>query len=350
VYQSILLRRSAPPTPTSVDSADFQIRMGRPGTSPDARNTGVLLLTRTVDREADLLSLHLAARGMPLLRLDSEHLLGTDLSWNPLSGDLTRDGQRFRPTICWSRYFAATAVRRASDPWSDRYARDSWGHFPAALATGAARFVNGPPTSRPDRLAQLRAARGVGLTVPPTIVTTRPSAALADLPGSDDVLVKTLGEHYVEATPGWARGVHPVRLTRAELSTMDVDCAPLLVQQFLPSDTELRVQVVGARMFAYRVTKSTFDAPFTDGEFTAVPVPVPDGLRRPIRDLVGRFGFDVVAFDFLCTRTGPVFLEVNVECSWRWLERSDSTAPITRAVCDFITGTQPAVPQLEDQS
>ncbi|WP_330758077.1 hypothetical protein [Rhodococcus sp. M8-33] len=254
----LLLRSHPHLTTASAESRDFQARVGHPAATDPA--PCVLVLTRAADREIDELSLWLAARGIALVRLDSDRCADTDVQWDPFAGLLTRDGQTFRPRVCWLRYFDVDALRTAqTTPDAVQHVRDQWQALVAALAAhpGLHTLNSGARPGTPDRLTQLAAARAAGLRVPATLVTTRLDVAARALPGPGDLLVKSLGRHCVEPQPGRLRGVYPQRVSRASLDGEHRTGAPVLVQEYVAADRELRIHAVGGTLIGYAVTRPT---------------------------------------------------------------------------------------------
>jgi hypothetical protein len=332
----VLLRRPAHQSTLPPSSRDFQVRVGHPAAAGGGTPC-VAVFTRTADREIDELSLRLAAAGIALVRFDSDRCSGERLSFDLADDTVTTSAGTFRPQVCWLRYFTAPSIAPAADPVVDSYARDQWLPWAAALLAGPrVRVVN--PVAAPDRVGQLVQARAVGLRTPPTVVTTTPQEAAQHIPGDGDLLVKALGEHFVEPVPGRLTGLAPRRMSRSALrEEAGVEPAPVLVQEFIPSHRELRIYAVGDRMLAFAVTRPSPEALWTrPGELSAAPVPVPPMLERRLRYLLAHWRLDVAAFDFLDTPQGPVFLEVNGACDWLWCEHLAGTRTVSAAVHEHV--------------
>ena len=321
---------------------DFQARVGRPaaGTHRGPRPC-VLVMTRTADREIDDLSLRLAAAGIPMLRLDSDRVGAQGLLWDPAECALTTSEGSFRPVVSWLRYFATGSMPVAADLELASYQREQWsGWVPIMLSAGGVSVVNrstGPGS--PDRVTQLAEARAAGLRIPATVVTNAPWAAARQLPGSGDVIVKALGEHYIEPRPGHLIGIAPRRVSRTALMQgQTVEPAPVMVQEFLPSSRELRVYLVGGELITYAVIKPSPESLWEgDPAVYARTVPTPPELERPLARLAETWNLDIAAFDLLDTPDGPVFLEVNGACDWLWSERLAGDAPVSQRVAELVS-------------
>jgi hypothetical protein len=325
----------------STQSLDFQVRLGRPPAGdPHGPVPGVVVLTRAADREVDELSLRLAVRGVPMLRLDSDRAAGLDLTWDVLDGVVETAEGRFEPRAVWLRYFSGASVPSHGSGGLDDYVRQQWVAWSRMLlAVERCQVINCAAThARPDRVVQLAGARRAGIRVPATVVTSRPSTAADRIPGDGDLVVKSLGLHFVEPVPGQLRTLSPRRMSRAHVRAARVaEPAPVMVQEYVPCARQLRVYAVGDELIAFARSAPRPDAQFGDGDDRhVVPVPVPAGLRRPLESLVRRWQLDVAAFDLLETSEGPVFLEVDTACDWLGHERRAGVSNVTDAVAGLL--------------
>ena len=192
--------------------------------------------------------------------------------------------------------------------------------------------------SRPGVPAQLAAAVGAGLRVPTTMITTDLAEAARSIAGDGDLVVKTLGDHFVETVPGRLDAVLPRRVARRDLVDRPTEPAPVLVQEFVASTRELRIHAVGEHLVGFEVAKPSPEAPWTEPDsVTARAIVVPEHLRAPLHRLMTRLRLDVAAFDVLETDDGPVFLEVNPTGDWLNFESRAGVAPVTAAVVDLLT-------------
>ena len=322
----------------SADSTDFQVCIGRPS-GRTAPGRAVVLLTRAGDREADELSLRLAARDVPVVRFDSDRVGRAPLHWDVSSNTCVFDGSVFIPTVCWVRSFYRSSIAATGDDTADTYVTDNWSAVAAAIAEDpGSDTINGDADmSRPGVLAQLAAAARAGLRVPTSVVTTDLAHAARSIPGDGDLVVKTLGDHFVEVVPGRLVAVLPRRVTRRELADRAAEPAPVLVQEFVASTRELRIYGVGDQLVGFEVVKASPEAPWTDPDSVTVrQVAVPVHLRRPLHRLMSRLRLDVGAFDVLETADGPVFLEVNPTGDWLSFESRAGITTVTDAVVDLL--------------
>lgn len=313
----------------TAQSMDFQSRVGFPiqdGTVSEC----LVVFTRAADGEMDELSLRMAANGISMVRIDSDRCLSADLSWHPLENKLRWEGHEFRPILSWRRYFDIDAMAAGPDEVVAKHVREQWASFATAM-TRMTRSINCSAT--PDRITQLAVAKAHGLRVPRTVLTSNPRDL--DEFGAD-LLVKSLGRHMVEPTPGQLHGVYPKHLSRKEFGHQ-IDPAPMLVQEFVHAERELRVYIVGDQLISYAVTRPDPESLWLAPDLIAIePCVLPAELAAALRRLHRHWGLDVAAYDLLDAQDGAVFLEVNTECDWRWADSGANTNQTSIAVSELI--------------
>ncbi|KAA9379075.1 hypothetical protein F5972_12745 [Microbispora cellulosiformans] len=324
-------------TPGSVSwrPADSELHI-EPGTGPDA---GVLPCVVLADRagcaEFAVLQDTLHHLGVPSVRVDAETIASLRLS-TAVTGDtggmsavLDLDGRRIMPTVVWARHFSPRAMPATADAVETLLRAESWHALVRQLCSLAPASL---PGNRPGRLEQLAGAARAGVRVPRTVVTTSPAEAAARLPGPR-VVVKVVEEHFVETEPGLLTGVLPEIAAREEVLRRPALDYPVIVQEHIEHDAELRVYHVAGGLHGYAVGKRSPDSPWREeGEVTVAPVAVPPAAADAVRRLAALWGMTYGAFDLLLRKDEVVFLEVNPDGDWRWFEAKAGGHAVSTAV------------------
>ncbi|HEX4700712.1 MAG TPA: hypothetical protein VH352_01160 [Pseudonocardiaceae bacterium] len=295
----------------------------------------VLVLARSADMEMNELSIALAERGVRMARIDIDRCLDLSLTVYPEAPLVELDRWVLRPLLVWRRHFELAALPVDPGTLYGAYVADQWRSVADWITNrGDWAQVNSLATGRrPDRLTQLSDAAAFGLRVPRTVVTTRPAR---HRPGGGTCIVKTSGRHLIEPSSGVQHGLFP-RPLDPRRGGGSPEPAPVIVQQYLPSDHELRVFVVGERLIAYRVDKLDPAQLWVDPDAVDVhPVDIPTVLSDTLRALARFWRLDVAAFDLLMQDGQPVFLEVNINCDWRWFERRSADPAVSTAVASWV--------------
>jgi hypothetical protein len=323
------------PVTTSTATATDATATGTGGLVPS-----VLLLSRSCDGELDAVAALLSQVGVAAARLNADELAGADLVIDASRGTVRLNGRWLRPTVIWNRHFTVLAIEVTDAPARDLFRRDSWRAAAGQLATLGGTLIGG---SRPGLLEQLALARRLRIAVPHTVVTTAPGRAAQDLPGAS-VVVKALSGHFVEAAPGRLTGVFPVVTHRRELARGSPSGpplgAPVVVQEYVEHDRELRVYYADGELHGFAIRKGAPADPWLSPENVEVRrAEVPPAVAAAARRLATALGLRYGAFDFLLRAGEPVFLEVNADGDWRWIESRIGAAPVTlavtRMVCDL---------------
>jgi glutathione synthase/RimK-type ligase-like ATP-grasp enzyme len=182
----------------------------------------------------------------------------------------------------------------------------------------------------------LGAAAACGLRVPRTLVTSSPRAARAfvDAVGVGRVVAKAFS-----ATEACWRETRLV--SGGELDLLDtVRYAPVIFQQYVPAEVDLRVTVVGGRVFPAAVHSTELDYPVDFrlelDRVRITPATLPAGVRAGLLRLMRRLGLVYGAVDLRRTPAGEhVYLEVNPAGQWLFVEERTGqpvTATLARAL------------------
>jgi glutathione synthase/RimK-type ligase-like ATP-grasp enzyme len=198
--------------------------------------------------------------------------------------------------------------------------------------------------SPPDRiwaaehkLYQLIQAQKCGLSIPRTLVSNEPAAILeAYRTFEQRMIVKPVRLGYIEEAPQ-PRAIYTSQVLAEHLDRIaDAQLAPSIYQELIPKQCDVRVTIVGRRVFAADIWSQEDPAAAIDWRHTADPnLPhtkgqLPESLSGCLLDLMRRLGLHFAAIDLIKRADGNyTFLEVNPNGQWLWLDE--------RLGCD-ITG------------
>ncbi|GGW52309.1 ATP-grasp ribosomal peptide maturase [Streptomyces griseoloalbus] len=187
--------------------------------------------------------------------------------------------------------------------------------------------------------AQLALARHMGLTVPPTLVTNDPQEARRFIREHKQVIHKTLRWTPYErdglSLTSWAEPVD------AEDLDDTVRVVPHLFQARVDKAADLRVLVVGRRVFAVRIDSDLLDWRKDYGALTYSVVDLPDRLENALLAYLDHLGLVSGSFDLALDRDGePHWLELNPNGQWGWLEEKTGLE-MSAAFADLLAGGEP---------
>lgn len=324
----------------------------------------ILILTDAFDPHVDYVSERLRERGAELFRLNpaqfpSEAELSVRLSATGEVQHLLRLHNEVidlghLTSVWYRRPKPPVAHEEIGDPRCRQYVEEESLAFVDDIWNGLDyRWVPAPPAvlkrAKPKG-SQLKLAGALGFELPPTLITNSPDEFLEFYRRHngniiskpvDVALDRHLGDTYSRYTEVVSkRDVGYARMVRY---------CPVIFQAYVPKRVELRITVVGRKVFAAeihsQVTHHTrHDWRRYDTSHTPhFPHTLPPDVEQRCVQLVERLGLCYGAIDMVVTPDNRyVFLEINPNGQYIWIEELTGL-PITDALCDLLMdGNTPA--------
>jgi len=313
----------------------------------------VLLITTQGDLSADLLITELLRHSATFIRWNQEDFpVQNSLRWT--SDDCVGHLQS-RKASYDLKCFRSIWYRRTSPP-----------KLPCALATGGTThfieaeirtvlegvwqtsdcfWVNYPAQvhAAENKLLQLAMAKRLGFPIPRTLVTNDAPAAADFIKSVSAAVVKAVSTSGAELDGrAWSLFTHPI--TVADLSpTMSLQIAPCILQEQIPRKSDIRVTVVGSKVFSTEISIRGERAA-TEVDWRAVvakdlhyvPHALPNSLAELCRSMMKQLDLRYGCFDFIRTPDNRyVFLEINPSGQWGWIEH-ETDVPITSELAQLL--------------
>jgi glutathione synthase/RimK-type ligase-like ATP-grasp enzyme len=318
----------------------------------------VLAVTKSSDNQSvALVTAALEARGARVFRLDTD-LFPTDVQ-------LALHQPRGRSTLrsaagelvlgeldaVWYRRAAIGAALPDMDPQ----------HRDAALKESRATLLGmleSLPCFTMDRVSTVRAAEHkprqlelaceLGLDVPATLTTNDPAAVHAFWARQGGrVVVKALSSFAIHDDAGREHVMFTSQLTDDDLAHLDqLALAPMTFQEHLAKAVELRVTLIGERVFAAAVDSQALERARIDWrkeggrlEHAWTPYALPADVAAKLLQLTARLGLSYGAVDVVVTPDHRhVFLEINPAGEWFWLDDVFGSRTLSTAIADTLLG------------
>lgn len=318
----------------------------------------ILILTARDDPHADVVSAILTARGVPHVRFDPGDIprdaeFSVDLDER---GGLRRKIMRSEGEIdlekvrcLWFRRPSRpTPLDSVCDEATRTYVMAECENVLDTLwdSLGCPSLPAPKPVFRraETKLGQLMMAASVGFDIPATLLSNSPAAALDFRDANPHRLISKLPSGVVARSFGisqFFRFTEEVR--RSDLLALhSLRHAPVIFQSYVDKAVELRVTVVGERVFAAEIHSQTTRHTKLDWRhYDSADTPVrhhdlPPDIARSCREVVGRFGLRYGAIDLIVTPEGRyVFVELNPNGQYLWIEQI-TQLPISDAIADEL--------------
>ncbi|MCK6457209.1 MAG: MvdD family ATP-grasp ribosomal peptide maturase [Phycisphaerae bacterium] len=319
----------------------------------------VLILTRSDDNESvDMVTRALVARGERVVRLDSDRF-PTEVrlalvdgahgaSVTMIDGDAAHDLREVR-SIWLRRHHVAGLLPSDMDAQLRAGAvAESRAALFGLLGTLNAFWMDPLPVIRwaGQKPIQLRVARELGLAVPRTLVTNDPERVREFSRSCPQGIVAKMLASFRVLDDGIEKVVFTSPVSEEHLDRLDdLRWSPMTFQERVPKQLELRVTIVGPRLFAASIDSQAFERAREDWRRDGLAMldawkrfTLPADLERRLLELMKRLDLNYGAADFVVTPDGQVvFLEINPSGEFFWLERCPGL-PISDAIADVLTG------------
>ena len=201
-------------------------------------------------------------------------------------------------------------------------------------------WVNDPAATykAEHKAVQLSVARSIGFDVPRTVITNTAEGVAAASGGASKVAVKGLDTVLI-----WHDGLETFGYTTLIDSDLPDDSnlssAPLIAQEALEEKLDLRVTVVGERVFCAAVTdggspiRGDWRLSKPKAEFSAFELP--PHVERRCLELCKSLGLVFGAIDLALQNEVYFFLEINPTGEWGWLV-DQAGLPIDKAIAEVL--------------
>jgi glutathione synthase/RimK-type ligase-like ATP-grasp enzyme len=314
----------------------------------------ILIVTGEHDSTADLMVLHLKERGVPFERFHPQDVprdarvtlrYGPD---HPPIGRVTAFGESFD----WSE-IGAVWYRRP-EPFSLSSAlsseeREFAYHECTSVMQGTWRSFDAFWVNHPDRIRiaeskplQLTLAGRLGFAVPRTVFTNDPDEvrALWEACGGE-IVYKSMTQGVLGQS--LQKSVYTNRVTTEHLGRADLlRNAPGLFQEEIPKAADLRITVIGDRVFPVEIRSQSDPDATVDWRRGEVPrmehvaADLPKPVEAACLALNRKLGLHYSAIDMVLTPEGEhIFLEINPSGQFGWIE-SVTGLPLIEALADLL--------------
>lgn len=309
--------------------------------------SAVLVLTSRNDLTADAVIDELTRRGAEVVRYDTADFpiasqlavtLGPDGWEGTLTGDRSID-LRSVGSVWWRR----PAEFIVPDTWPDVARAFAMSEARVGvlgvLGSLPVRWINHPSkdSAANYKPVQLAVAARAGLSVPKTVITSDREHA-RDFVGADEVIYKGLSGGVL--SPHLQHRYVPTTLVRSGAIDDAVAGTAHLFQERVPKDFEVRLTVIGDRMFPVAIHAGSEAAKLdwrTDyASLTYEPVDLPPSVEKGVRLLMDELSLFFGALDFAVTPDGEwKFFEVNSNGQWHWIA-AKTGLPLVEAMADAL--------------
>lgn len=303
-----------------------------------------LIVSNTIDYSTDYVCYRLEQLGKRYLRINRDRF-GVYKIIYTLEPDLliiNIEGKDYKisPDTLKSIYFRAPVFLRAGKKYSleDQLYRNQWSSFIRNLIVfDDVKWVNHPVATyrAENKLYQLKCAKCIGLDVPETCVG---NSLPNNISATESYIVKSL-DTALFYDGDEELFTYSTVVTGQELLDAEIRSAPIVLQQCLRNKVDMRVTVIGNKIFPVSIT--TGDGGI-EGDWRKIakdqlqntPVELPSKVCQHLLSLMRFLKLEFGGIDLAFADDKYYFIEVNPTGEWGWL---NSCFPIDKAIVDLLT-------------
>lgn len=310
----------------------------------------ILLVTNRRDITMDYVVAELKRRETPFYRLNTELLpqsISTMSGRDRKAWSIRIDDREVRGDQITAAYFRRPGAPNSLDSVKDlaekSYIESEWGSFLKSLYMCLEDVWFSSPTQiflAEDKPRQLVLAHELGFDIPEVCVTND-WTSVRKLIDQHGAIGKPLREAVLSGGNERVMFTHRID-TLSESDAEAIALAPFIVQREILKRYDVRVTVVGTKVFATAIwsqANAETEVDWRQGTRTDLKherIELEESISQRCIDLVRVLGLRFGAIDFVCDQDGKLwFLEVNPNGQWAWIENLTGY-PISRAIVDEL--------------
>ncbi|WP_144731469.1 hypothetical protein [Candidatus Nitrosocosmicus arcticus] len=317
-------------------------------------NPKVLILTKKMDIESDLLGIQFLKNGIDYVKITEEDIplnFHFEFKIGKVNDSILHIGNRKvipdEIKIVLFRYFDLKFLNYYSGVNQMYFAQQWYQAFNCLPIALDALWINNPQRTfdAENRLNQLLLAQKIGFSIPETLITNEMEAAKKFFKRfRKSTIVKVLHHHEIYLKQKSYRFLTNIVET-SHLSKFDeLTYAPVIFQKKIENDSEIRVTVVNEKTFSCRISTNQEKRKFSDlhkikeKELIFSEINIDKKMEKLCINLNRKLGLLVSSIDFVQGKNGDLFfLEINPIGDWNWIEKH-TNLPITKSMFDFVDG------------
>jgi len=193
---------------------------------------------------------------------------------------------------------------------------------------------------------QLKIASKIGLRIPQTLITNEPEEVKRFLEKCPNGVVAKMQTGFAIYEEGVEQVVFTNVLNADDLTKLDsLRYCPMQFQEKIEKETELRVTIVGNKIFAFEVDSQKLETASVDWRREGVkliddwmPCTLPESVSSNLLKLMEVYQVDYGAIDLIKGKDGEFyFLEINAAGEYFWLDKLCEGA-ISKQIAQVLLG------------
>ncbi|MFZ3578052.1 MvdC/MvdD family ATP grasp protein [Virgibacillus sp. DJP39] len=187
-----------------------------------------------------------------------------------------------------------------------------------------------------NKIVQLHVAKEVGFTVPPSLLTNSNRSAREFVATQESSIVKPISVGRINTS----QTVNFIQTNKVKDTgnVEGLEFSPAYFQTYVEKDYEVRLTIVHGKCFGVKVESSNnVDWRKKDAKVHYSKIKVPEDIEKKCYEMMDKLDIHFAAFDFIVNNQKYVFLELNANGQWQWLEEKLNLG-ISDKIVKYLTG------------
>jgi glutathione synthase/RimK-type ligase-like ATP-grasp enzyme len=296
----------------------------------------VLIVSTIADVATDDVIRHLNSRNVQTERINTEDFpFSRTLAFLPSNGtgsvELALDGRLISaPTSIWYRRLRTPPKPPEMDEGIYEFClQENRAAFTGSMMGFNARWMSHPAAIWQSEYKpyQLRLASDLGLPIPRTVITNDPAAIRAAFDKFGSMIVKPARTGHL-VRDGKEYSIFTSCVLKEHLDELEsARLSPSIYQELIPKKFDIRVTIVGRKLFAAAIDSQSDPSAEVDWRNTNnprlphIPITLPDRIAELLLRMMDVLHLTFGAIDLVQKANGDyLFLEVNPSGQWLWLD------------------------------
>lgn len=309
----------------------------------------ILIISDTMDFATDYICLELYRRNTSYLRINrdkfKEYKIVFDI--DNLTLNVTINCRKYiidNSSLKSVYYRAPIYLRDTYKPnlsFDEQLYRSQWTAFLRNLTLFEnVKWINNPIDifRAENKMLQLKYARKIGFKCPYTLLLN--SIEDIKLNKETNYIIKSLDTVLLKKGNKEAF-VYSNVVVGEELLKSEFSVAPVVIQEYLYPKIDLRVTVIGEKVFAVKIVKNGIgvsgDWRKEKDDVDFIKINLPKEIQKKCIQIVSSLGLTFGGIDLILHNNMYYFIEVNPTGEWAWLVNK-AGLKIDKAICDYLQG------------
>ena len=177
-----------------------------------------------------------------------------------------------------------------------------------------------------NKIFQLEIAKKLGFDIPQSIISNNPTQVNDFVSANNSCIIKPIKSGLIEDEAN-QKVVFTSTLNKKWISKKELATCPAYLQNNIKKQKDIRVTVVGCKVFAMSIDSQCEEEAQTDWRKSSKilkyeAIEIPKDIQNKCITLLRELNLNFGAIDFILNSVGQyIFLEINPNGQWGWVEQ-----------------------------